>query len=309
MLTQLPPLTALRCFEAAARRESYTLAAEELFLTPSAVSHQIRALEQTVGTRLFLRVGRKMLLTDMGAAYYERIREAFKEIIAATQSVSETRGNSTLKINVLPHFASAWLIPRLAKFLDIHKGCELQIFSSREPVVFSETKIDCDIRYGHGRWPGLCSDLLVRDVITPLCSPELAEKAQLKEPAELARQVLIYGFKRTNWDSWAARHQLPEVARAKKLPVGRSTLALDAAIAGLGFALESVFLARQAIVSSQLVAPFPQTSISVDGYYIVYPKGHGEMKAFKLFRSWILNLLKEERQNPDSLMSQIGPRR
>src|SRR5271169_2860522 len=173
MQTQLPPLTALRCFEAAARRESFTLAADELFLTPSAVSHQIKSLEAFLGKELFVRVGRKMLLTDVGASYYENIRIAFKEILAATRATSEPRTGAMLKVNVLPHFASVWLMPRLGHFLRTHPNIELQIFSDRRPVNFSESSIDCDIRYGHGRWPNLRSDLLLRDVLTPLCSPSM----------------------------------------------------------------------------------------------------------------------------------------
>jgi LysR family glycine cleavage system transcriptional activator len=306
MQTQLPPLTSLRCFEAAARRESYTLAAEELFLTPSAVSHQVRALEIIVGNRLFIRVGRKMLLTDMGAAYYEKIRGAFKEIISATQAVSESQAGSTLRINVLPHFASVWLMPRLHRFIESNKTCELQISTNRQSVIFSESNVDCDIRYGHGRWPNLCSDLLVRDVVTPLCSPSLAKKAGFKKANDIAKQTLIYGNKRTNWDIWGAQFQISAVANAKKLPCDRSNIALDAAIAGLGVALESLFLAHQAVAARQLVAPFPQHSISVEGYYLVYPKKHGEIDRFERFRSWILNLLREEQQKSDSLAMRFG---
>lgn len=306
MQTQLPPLTALRCFEAAARRESYSLAAEELFLTPSAVSHQVRALENIVGNRLFIRVGRKMLLTDMGAAYYEKIRGAFKEIISATQAVSESQAGSTLRINVLPHFASVWLMPRLERFMQSNKSCELQIFTNRQPIIFSESNVDCDIRYGHGRWPNLCSDLLVRDVVTPLCSPNLAKRAGFKKASDVAKQTLIYGNKRTNWDIWGAQFQVPAVANAKKLPCDRSNIALDAAIAGLGIALESLFLAHEAVARRQLVAPFPQNSISVDGYYLVYPKKHGELDRFKRFRSWILDLLREEQRKPGSVTMRFG---
>lgn len=306
MQTQLPPLTALRCYEAAARRESYSLAAEELFLTPSAVSHQIRALENFLGVRLFIRVGRKMLLTDTGAAYYEKIRGAFNSIMTATQAVSESQAGAILKVNVLPHFASVWLMPRVEDFLTKHEMCKLRIFSNRQPVIFSESSIDCDIRYGHGRWPNLCSDLLVRDVVTPLCNAALAAKANMRTPQDVTKQTLIYGNKQTNWDSWAAQYQAPTVATAKKLPVDRSTLALDAAMLGLGVALESLFLAHQAVASGQLVAPLPQYSISVEGYYLVYPKSHGEFERVKLFRSWLLNRIRSDQEEaPGGFFTQL----
>jgi LysR family transcriptional regulator, glycine cleavage system transcriptional activator len=298
MQTQMPPMTALRCYETAARRESYSLAAEELFLTPSAISHQIRSLEVFLGKRLFVRIGRKMLLTDAGAAYYEKIRSAFNVILTATQAVSDSNGDSILKVNVLPHFASVCLMPRIGDFLEKHRNCGLQIFSDRRPVIFSESAIDCDIRYGHGRWPNLCSDLLLRDIVTPLCSPQLAKRFKFEKPSDVTAHALIYGNKRTNWDSWAGQYQVPDVSHAKKIHVDRSTLAIDAAIAGLGIALESVILADRALAIGELVAPLEQHSISVEGYYLVYPKTHGEIERVKLFRSWLLEAVRDEERKP-----------
>ena len=298
MQTQLPPLTALRCFETAARRESFTLAAEELFLTPSAVSHQIKSLEAFLGNALFVRVGRKMLLTDAGAAYYENIRSAFKEILAATRAISEPKSGATLKVNVLPHFASVWLMPRFAHFTRTHPNIELQILSDRRPVNFSESAIDCDIRYGHGRYPNLCSDLLLRDTLTPLCSPRLVPRGRRSKAADITKYTLIYGNKRTNWDSWAAQYHVPEVERAMKLHVDRSTLALDAAVAGLGIALESLLLAKPAMASGELVAPLEQHCISVEGYYLVYPKSHARIGRVALFRAWLIEMLQRDQPPP-----------
>jgi LysR family glycine cleavage system transcriptional activator len=293
MQTQLPPLTALRCFETAARRESFTLAAEELFLTPSAVSHQIKSLEAFLGNELFARAGRKMLLTDAGAAYYEAIRGAFKEILAATRAISEPKAEATLKINVLPHFASIWLMPRLPHFLRSHPGLELQIFSDRRPVNFSESSIDCDIRYGHGRYPNLCSDLLMRDVLTPLCSPSMSGAKKIAAPTDILKHTLIYGNKRTNWDSWAAQYDVTDIEAATKMLVDRSNLAIDAAVAGLGIALESLLLAHHAVSAGALVAPLKQYCISVEGYYLVYPKSHAKVERVRLFRSWLAEMLEE----------------
>jgi LysR family glycine cleavage system transcriptional activator len=298
MQTQLPPLTALRCFETAARRESFTLAADELFLTPSAVSHQIKSLEAFLGKELFVRVGRKMLLTDVGASYYENIRIAFKEILAATRATSEPRTGATLKVNVLPHFASVWLMPRFGHFLRTHPNVELQLFSDRRPVNFSESSIDCDIRYGHGRWPNLRSDLLLRDVLTPLCSPSMIGSADLSVPTDITKHTLIYGNKRTNWDSWAAQYDVSGVEAAAKIQVDRSNLAIDAAVAGLGLALESLLLAKHAVASGALVAPLKQYCISVEGYYLVYPKSHAKIERVSLFRSWLGEMLEERQELP-----------
>jgi LysR family transcriptional regulator, glycine cleavage system transcriptional activator len=295
METQLPPLTALRCFETAARRQSFTLAANELFLTPSAVSHQIKSLEAFLDTQLFLRAGRKMLLTDAGASYYEHIRSAFNEILAATRALAEPRTGATLKVNVAPHFASVWLMPRFADFVRTHHDLELQVFTHRHPVSFADSSIDCEIRYGHGKWLNLCSDLLLHDVLTPLCSPRLAASGGLAEPADITKHTLIYSNRRTSWSSWAAQCHVSGVERATKLHVDRSTLALDAAIAGIGIALESVLLADQAMAAGELVAPLKQHCISKEAYYLAYPKSHAKIERVSLFRSWLMNMLKEQK--------------
>ena len=291
-------MQALRAFEAAARTRSLTRAAESLHLTHGAISHQIKSLEAFLGNALFVRVGRKMLLTDAGAAYYENIRSAFKEILAATRAISEPKSGATLKVNVLPHFASVWLMPRFAHFTRTHPNIELQILSDRRPVNFSESAIDCDIRYGHGRYPNLCSDLLLRDTLAPLCSPRLVPRGRRSKAADITKYTLIYGNKRTNWDSWAAQYHVPEVERAMKLHVDRSTLALDAAVAGLGIALESLLLAKPAMASGELVAPLEQHCISVEGYYLVYPKSHARIGRVALFRAWLIEMLQRDQPPP-----------
>jgi len=294
METQLPPLTALRCFETAARRQSFTLAADELFLTPSAVSHQIKSLEAFLGNQLFLRVGRKMLLTDAGASYYEHIRSAFNQILTATRALSEPRLGAVLRVSVAPHFASVWLMPRFAHFVRAHRNLELQVFTHRHPVSFSDSSIDCEIRYGHGKWLNLCSDLLLQDDLTPLCSPSLAVGDALTKPADVVRHTLIYSNRRTTWDNWAAQWHVSGIDRSTKIHVDRSTLALDGAIAGLGIALESVMLADQAVASGQLVAPLGAHCISEEAYYLVYPKSHAKIERVNVFRAWLLEMLREQ---------------
>ncbi len=296
METQLPPLTALRCFEMAARRESFTLAADELFLTPSAVSHQIKSLEAFLGNQLFLRVGRKMLLTDAGASYYAHIRSAFNEILAATRALSGPRVGATLKVNVAPHFASVWLMPRFAHFVRNHRNLELQVFTHRHPTSFSETSIDCEIRYGHGKWLNLCSDLLLHDELTPLCSPALAETGAFTKPEDVIKHTLIYSNRHTSWDSWAANCQVEGIERATKIHVDRSTLALDAAIAGIGIALESKLLADHAVNAGELVAPLEDHCVSEEAYYLVYPKSHAKIERVNLFRTWLMEMLGEHKQ-------------
>jgi LysR family transcriptional regulator, glycine cleavage system transcriptional activator len=307
MKTQLPPLAALRCFEMAARRESFTQAADELLLTPSAVSHQIKSLEAFLGNQLFVRVGRKMVLTDAGSSYYTHIRSAFNEILAATRALTGPGVGATLRVNVAPHFASAWLMPRFAHFVRAHRNLELQVFTHRHPPSFSEASIDCEIRYGHGKWLNLCSDLLLHDDLTPLCSPALANAGPLSKPEDVNRHTLIYSNRHTTWESWAAHYQVEGIERATKIHVDRSTLALDGSIAGIGIALESKLLAHDAIAAGDLVAPLADYCVSEEAYYLVYPKSHSKIERVMLFRTWLMEMLGEQQPRPSKQpISSIG---
>lgn len=297
MRQSIPPLTALRCFEAAARRQSFTLAADELCLTPSAISHRIKTLEEFLRAQLFVRSGRKMLLTDQGASYYKRIHFAFNEIIGATMSLSQPRAPETLRISVAPSFANVWLMPRLAGFIRANQSLPIQVFTNMHPVHFADTAVDCEIRYGHGKWPPLEADLLLRVRIAPLCSPVLLRgQPPPREPKDLLRHTLIYTDSRSiTWETWARRFDVPGLEKSHALHVDRSPLALEAAALGLGIALENDVLARRQLEAGVLLAPLGLEGLDNEAYYLVYPKANAELERVRLFRSWIFATLAKDK--------------
>jgi LysR family transcriptional regulator, glycine cleavage system transcriptional activator len=298
MESQIPPLTALKCFEIAARRKSFTQAADELCLTPSAVSHQIKILETFVGIQLFIRSGRSMLLTDPGAAYFGRIHAAFEEIIGATRALSGARRAETLKISVAPSFADAWLMPRLAWFIRANRDLQIQVFTNLHPTNFGDTTIDCEIRYGHGKWLALTANLLLEEHVVPLCSPDLlGRQPSLEEPQDVIKHTLIYTDSRqVTWDTWARRFRLSGLDHASHFHVDRSSLALEAASAGLGIALESDVLANRELERGDLIAPLGLISGSEEAYYLVYPRCNEKLDRVQIFQSWLIEALVEKRR-------------
>lgn len=292
-MVHLPPLSALRCFEAAARCSSFALAADDLRLTPSAVSHQIKSLEAFLGTQLFSRAGRKMLLTGPGATYYARIRVALEEIVGATQELALPPREEALTVGAAPSFADAWLIRHLTEFLEGNRHLRIQVLTHVNAGGPTHGSLDCEIRYGHGRWPNLQCDLLLDEQLVPLCSPALLQRRPaLSRVEDLAGLMLIYtGSRRTTWDTWAHRHRLPGLNAAQHLHVDRSPLALEAAVAGLGIALESAVLASREIERGELVSPIPSAAVGDEAYYLVYPKRNAELARVQLFRAWLLGAL------------------
>ena len=180
MSRRLPPLNALRAFEAAARHLSFTRAAAELNVTQTAISHQIRALEERLGVRLFRRLPRGLLLTEEAQRYLPPIRDAFDQIALATERLGAVGASSTLTVSVLPSFAGKWLVPRLGRFRVAHPDLDLRISASSELVDFARDDVDVGIRMGSGRYPGLRVDRLFGESLVPVCSPDAAARASIR---------------------------------------------------------------------------------------------------------------------------------
>ena len=193
MARRLPPLNAIRAFEAAARHLSFTKAAEELFVTQAAVSHQIKALEAALGLQLFRRFNRRLMLTDAGQAYLPPLREALDGIAAATERLRAVEQTGSLKVSVLPSFAAKWLLPRLSRFRERHPEIDVLVSANNALVDFARDEVDIAIRYGFGRHPELEVKFLMGDRIFPVCSPELlAAGPPLREPADLRHHTLLH---------------------------------------------------------------------------------------------------------------------
>jgi LysR family glycine cleavage system transcriptional activator len=296
---RLPPLRSLRVLEAAVRHENYTRAASELNLTHSAVSHQIHALEESLGTRLLERAGRQMRATDTGRQLALDVRATLDSLAAAVERVRGSDSSNAITISCLPSFASAWLVLKIGDFLDRYPHIDLRLESSASLADFRNDGVDIAIRFGSGNYEGLISEKLFDDEVFPTMSPKLRRSARVRTPADLANVPLLR-IRVQPWTPWfeAAGVDLPEPRRG---PVfNDSELALQAAIQGRGAVLARGSLAVQKLRNGLLVAPFKLRIPSPQTCYLVYPHHHAQRPAVKLFRDWLLD---ELRTSPPSFIA------
>lgn len=296
MLQQVP-LSFLRIFEAAGRTGSFRAAAAELNLTPSAVSHAIRKLEQVLGIALFDRDTRNVRLSYEGEALMRHVSRAFDELRRGMEVVS-TRGPKLLRLHCAPSFAAQWLTPRLAGFMKRHPGVELRLAAGTDYTRFTSDEFDADIVYGPPRVEGLVVVPLGEETIAPMCAPDLAEV--IATPADLFNHVLIQtDSKQVQWSDWFTANGLiappPNGSR-----FDRSFLAIAVATQGLGVALESTRLAERELASGRLVMPLERTSIPVRyvGHSLVFPRHVRQRQPLTTFAEWLLAELGVEAQVP-----------
>lgn len=280
------PLSALRVFEAASRTRSFRRAAEELHLSPSAVSHAVRRLEDSLGAALFERDGRALHLSAAGEALMRHTCRGFAELQRGVAAVS-ARGPRLLRLHCAPSFAAQWLAPRLPGLLARHPGLEVRLHADANYPRFAADEYDADIIYGLPRVPGLEVVPLAEEVVTPLCAPSLA--AGLEGPRDLlARSLIQSDNKMLRWADWFAANDLP--APALRGPrFDRSFLALAAAADGLGVALESTLLAERELASGRLVQPLRARANDCRyvGHRLVFPSPAAPHGPVPLFRAWL----------------------
>ena len=285
MLHQVP-LSILRAFEAAGRTGSFRSAALELGLTPSAVSHAVRKLEQTLGASLFARDGRAVHLSAEGEALMRHVGRAFEELRRGLELVS-TRGPQLLRLHCAPSFAALWLSPRLARFLRDHPGIEVRLAAGTDYTRFLNEEFDADIVYGPPRQEGLVDVPLGEETVTPMCAPELARA--IRNPMDLFAQVLIESeTKQVRWSDWFARNGLP-APRPQGVRFDRSFLAIAAAVDGLGVTLESTRLAERDLAAGRLVRPLAGSAEDVRyvGHHLVFPRSARQRHSLRLFTKWL----------------------
>ncbi|RWJ05721.1 LysR substrate-binding domain-containing protein [Mesorhizobium sp.] len=290
MSTRLPPLRALGCFETSARLGSFTVAADELCLTPSAVSHQIRLLEEHLGFLLFTRVGRKMVLTEAGRAYYEIVRSPLKSISDAKHRLKILGQKDTLCVKCPGDFASAWLMPRITSFIEHHPDIRLTILTGdKDALKFDDDEPDAEIRYGHGKWPTSTAIHLMQDCLLPVCSPGLLERKSINDPADVLSHHLLYtGSRSVDWHAWADHYGVEGIDSALSTRIDRSSLVREAAVLGVGLALESRICAERTIATGTLIAPLPEHTYNEGSYYYTYSKSAGESSQSSAFKEWLL---------------------
>ena len=276
-------LNPLRAFEAAARHLSFTRAAEELFVTQAAVSHQVKALETHLGVALFRRTTRGLVLTDEGAALAPTVEDAFGRIERVMSQLSGGAPREVLTVGVVGTFAVGFLIERLADFRKAHPFVDLRLLTNNNKVDLWTESLDFAIRFGAGAWHGTQADLLLRAPITALCSPATA--AQLRHPADLEKCSLLRSYRAQDWPAWLAAAGAPNIS-ARGPVFDASTLMVQAAILGEGVALAPACMFQRELNLGVLVQPFP-IEVDAGAYWLTRLISKPPTRAMQAFQDWL----------------------
>ena len=297
-MRRLPPLNALRSFEAAARHGSFNQAAEELFVTPSAISHQIKSLEEFLDIKLFQRNKRRVDLTAAGEKYLPSIQNALDEIDSATRRLVANPNSGAITLSVAPAFLTRWLMPRLMHFQEQYPDVELRLSASMGSVDFGHTDIDMAVQFGTGNWRGVDADFLLGMSVVPVCSPRLLNgRHPLKAVDDLRFQTLIQVSTRLDeWRAWLRSAGIDEVGFGKELRFSSTSLATGAAVEGLGIALADRHLVSKELRSGALVVPFDIALDTDSAFYLVKPENRPLNASMVIFRDWILKEIQESEE-------------
>ncbi len=294
MARRLPPLNALRAFEAAARHLSFTKAADELNVTQAAISHQVKALEERLGVVLFRRLNRALLLTDAGQGFLPPLREAFDQMAAATERLRVDDSRGVLTLTTLPSIAARWLVPRLGRFREAHPDIDLRIDASQHLTDFVRENVDIALRYGGGEWDGMRADRLMTEDFFPVCSPRLLDSdPPLREPADILHHTLLHDNSPTDWTMWFLAAGIEGGDPTRGPAFTDSSLVLQAAAEGQGVALGRGVLAAADLEAGRLVRPFDLSLEAKYAYYLVCPQATAESPKIASFRAWLLAETKE----------------
>ena len=300
MPRRMYPLNALRAFEASARQLSFVRASEELSVTPAAVSHQVKGLEEYLGQPLFRRLPRGLLLTESGQLLLSELSDVFLRLDSAMERVIESDSRGTITLSVAPTFAVMWLIPRLQKFYTLNPDIDVRISTSLGLVDFQRDDYDAAIRLGSGEWFGLEAIKLFDESVTPMCSPRLLEGPDpLMTPDDLSKHVLLHNHSMDydpdapTWAAWL------EAAGASGVDASRGTHfslpdhGLQASIDGAGVVLGWRFLAAKDIEAGRVVEPFDLALPLGSSFYLVYPEAHSLRPNIAAFRDWLVQEVRE----------------
>lgn len=284
------PLNALRMFDAAARHQSLTRAAQELHVTQAAVSQHIRNLEERLGKPLFRSLPRGLALTDEGQALWPVVAQSFERIEQSLQQVAEPRPREILTVGVVGTFAIGWLIPRLSQFQQLHPYIDLRLLTNNNRVDLAGEGLDAAVRFGDGAWHGTHAQMLLRAPLSPMCTPMLAQ--QLREPADLARQTLLHSYRTQEWEGWFAG--LDQAAPLARGAMFDSSLTLaEAAAQGAGIALLPARMFEHMLQQGRLVRPFAH-EVDTGAYWLTYLKSRQASAALQTFRQWLMTQLQTD---------------
>jgi len=294
-MRKLPPLNALRAFEAAARNLSFTKAADELNVTAAAVSQQVRNLEDIVGVPLFRRLTRAIMLTDAGQAALPLLGDGFDRMALAVEKMRFHESAGILTVSAAPSFAAKWLVRRLPRFQEMYPDIRIRVDPTLGLVDFGREDVDLAIRFGPGNYPDLRSDLLVQEYTTPVCSPRLLEgERPLSTPDNIRYHKLLHcdwGYsdgEQPDWEMWLKLAGVDGVDTTRGLTFTTEVLALEAAVEGQGIALANKKIVENDVISGRLVVPFELELDTGYGFYVVCPEAQADVFKNAVFREWLL---------------------
>jgi len=293
---RLPPLNALRAFEAAARHLSFERAGDEIAVTASAVGQQVKQLEAWLGKPLFTRLPSKgVALNALGERYAASITEALDILHEATARALKPETSRSLTVSIIPSFATAWLIPRLGSLKERHPELEIRVSISLQRTDFAREDVDIAIRLGKGNYPGLRTDLLMEETFFPVCSASLVNDPEhpLREPADLLHHTLLHESAELpdymNWERWLAAVGVKGVDTSHGPRFSHTFLALQAAASGQGVALATNVLIGDYLQAGRLVRPFREEVKGSNHYYVVCPEATADRPELAAFRAWLLD--------------------
>ncbi|NMP16421.1 transcriptional regulator GcvA [Thalassotalea sp. Y01] len=301
MSTRLPPLNALKSFEASARHLSFTKAANELFVTQAAVSHQIKALESFLGIKLFKRKNRALLLTEEGQSYFLDIKDIFIALQDATQKLLAQGEKGAITVSIQPSLAILWLVPKLSEFHKLYPDIDVRIKADDDEDDTLVDSVDIAFYYGRGPWPNVHAQKIFTEYLIPVCSPMLLTSEQpIINVDDLQHHTLLHDSSRKDWKRWYKSCGLS----SKKVEQGpifsHSALVLQAAIHGQGVALVNNTLAKPELDAGRLVMPFEQVLVNKDAYYVVCRDEHLDTPRIAQFIEWVIQAAEQEQFNPEA---------
>jgi LysR family transcriptional regulator, glycine cleavage system transcriptional activator len=288
MRPRLPPLNALKAFEAAARHESFTRAALELCVTQGAVSHQVKALEAELAIKLFNRERQRLIITEAGRDYLGVVRDALDRIAVGTERLLQRQSAGVLTVSTSPDFAAKWLVHRLGHFAEAHSSIDLRVQAAMHHVDFTREDVDMAVRHGDGNWPGLDAAQLSTEQLFAICSPKLLSGRRLGKPADLLKFPLIHLDSRADWTRWLRAAGISDDDVKHGPVLNRASMVIDAAINGQGIALARTTLAAWDLINGRLVRPFTESLRLSKTYWIICPRATSSLPKIATFRDWLL---------------------
>ncbi len=300
LAVRLPPLNALKAFEASARQLSFTRAAEELFVTQAAISHQIKSLEEYLGIKLFMRKNRALLLTEEGQSYFLDIKDIFNSLNDATERLLARGAKGAITVSLQPSFAIQWLVPRLSVFNQLNPDIDVRIKAVDQPDNSLTEDVDVAIYHGRGRWPKVHADQLHTEYMVPVCSPLLLQGSKpLKTIEDFTQHTLLHDTSRRDWKRWFKEAGI----RANNVNHGpifsHSAMVVQAAVYGQGIALAQRVLAKPDIDAGRLVIPVEHSLVSKNAFYIVCRESQVDVGKIAAFRNWVLDTVAQEQADDE----------